>query len=135
VSKSFHIPRDNSPSLSPSFCVLINYSTSRASPLHIAVSTPSSRVACRPIAGGYILRPSLRGARVKWACMDRTPSHDAKMKSYHPDDQGLGWKAVLQSLHDSRCAYFFLYFSYVTHRILLYCESTGPGLGLSFVWH
>ncbi|KAJ7923281.1 hypothetical protein B0H13DRAFT_2403854 [Mycena leptocephala] len=41
----------------------------------------------------------------------RTPSHDVAMKSCGPDDHGLGWKAVLQGLRDSRCAYFSLYFS------------------------
>ncbi|KAJ6527452.1 hypothetical protein B0H19DRAFT_541834 [Mycena capillaripes] len=44
----------------------------------------------------------------------RIPSHDAAMKSCGPDNHGVGWKSVLQGLHDSRCAYFSLCFSYVT---------------------
>ncbi|KAJ7272200.1 hypothetical protein C8J57DRAFT_1599241 [Mycena rebaudengoi] len=49
-----------------------------------------------------------------------TPSHDATMKSCRPNDHGLGRRAVLQGLHDSRGACFAFYFSYITHWILLF---------------
>jgi hypothetical protein len=73
VGKSFYI-RQFTLSLSPSFCALINHSISKVSPTHIAVSTPSPRVACRPIASGYILSFMAIIARVKRACMSPYPT-------------------------------------------------------------
>jgi hypothetical protein len=132
VGKSFYI-RQLALSLSPPFCALINHSTS-TEPLYHTSSCPRHRPASHAVPSLAVTSYDRARASNGLAC-HRSPSHDATMKSCHPEDQGLGWEAVLQSLHDSRCAYLFLYFSYVTHWILLYCESTGRGLGFAFVWH